>query len=300
MEYFSGYEFIKLVQSFSNSFFDIFFKYITMLGDEIFYLIFIPIIYLCFNKVIGLNLITFYLVSSISNTYLKDFFYTLRPSPEKVRVLIEEDSYAFPSNHAQGAVVFWGYLLSEVKKKWLKIMLLIIISLVSLSRIYLGVHFPIDVFGGWIIGFLILIILLFLIEKYQVWEFLSNYNKKYFHNKGYFHYDYLIPILIISIPLIIFLIYPTYSTGQIIGVLSGIILGATFEKRHIRFNPKAKLYIQVIKIIIALSVALIIRVGLKKILPITNFFTYIRYFIMGLWLTFIMPFIIKKAEWEAK
>lgn len=294
MEYFSGYEFIKLVQSFSNSFFDIFFKYITMLGDEIFYLIFIPIIYLCFNKVIGLNLITFYLASSISNAYLKDFFHTSRPSPEKVRVLIKEDGYAFPSNHAQGAVVFFGYLLSGVKKNWLKIMLLIIISLVSLSRIYLGVHFPIDVFGGWIIGFLILIILLFLIEKYQVWEFLSNYNKKYFHH------DYLIPILIISIPLIIFLIYPTYSTGQIIGVLSGIILGATFEKRYIDFNPKAKLYIQVIKIIIALSVTLIIRIGLKEILPVADFFTYTRYFVTGLWLTFLMPFIIKKAEWEVK
>jgi len=166
--------------------------------------------------------------------------------------------------------------------------------LVSLSRIYLGVNFPIDVIGGWLIVFLILIILLFLIKKYKVWEVLSNYNKKYFHR------DYLIPILIISIPLIIFLIYPTYSTGQIIGVLSGIILGATFEKRYIDFNPKAKLYIQVIKIIIALSVALIIRVGLKKILPITNFFTYIRYFIMGLWLTFIMPLIIKKANWEVK
>lgn len=300
MEYFSGYEFIKLVQSFSNSFFDIFFKYITILGDEIFYLIFIPISYLCFDKVIGLNLITFYLVSSISNTYLKDFFHTLRPSPEKVRVLLEMDSYAFPSNHAQGAVVFWGYLFSEVKRNWLKIMLLIIISFVSLSRIYLGVHFPIDVFGGWIIGFLILIILLFLIEKYKVWEFLSNYGKEYFHNKGYLHYTYLIPILIIIIPLISFFIYPTSSTGQILGVLSGIILGATLEKRYIRFNPKAKLYIQVIKIIIALSVALIIRVGLKKVLPITNFFTYVRYFIIGFWLTFLMPFIIKKAEWEIK
>ncbi|GAH23671.1 unnamed protein product, partial [marine sediment metagenome] len=34
--------------------------------------------------------------------------------------------------------------------------------------------------------------------------------------------------------------------------------------------------------------------------PVADFFTYIRYFIIGLWLTFIMPFIIKKAEWEAK
>lgn len=312
MEYFSGYEFIKLVQSFSNSFFDIFFKYITMLGDEIFYLIFIPIIYLCFDKVIGLNLITFYLVSSISNTYLKDFFHTLRPSPEKVRVLLEMDSYAFPSGHAQGAVIFWGYFFSEVKRNWLKIMLLIIISLVSLSRIYLGVHFPIDVFGGWIIGFLILIVLLSIIKKYRVWEILSKYDKRYINNKrlsndkeylsnkGYFYHNYLIPTLIIIIPLILFFIYPTYSTGQIIGVLSGIILGATFEKRYIDFNPKAKLYIQVIKIIIALSVALIIRIGLKEILPVADFFTYIRYFVMGLWLTFLMPFIIKKAEWEVK
>jgi len=312
VEYFSGYEFIKLVQSFSNSFFDIFFKYITMLGDEIFYLIFIPIIYLCFDKVIGLNLITFYLVSSISNTYLKDFFHTLRPSPEKVRVLLEMDSYAFPSGHAQGAVVFWGYLFSEVKRNWLKIMLIIIISLVSLSRIYLGVHFPIDVFGGWIIGFLILIVLLSIIKKYRVWEILSKYDKRYINNKrlsndkeylsnrGYFYHNYLIPTLIIIIPLILFFIYPTYSTGQIIGILSGIILGATFEKRYIDFNPKAKLYIQVIKIIIALSVAVIIRIGLKEILPVADFFTYIRYFVMGLWLTFLMPFIIKKAEWEVK
>jgi len=312
VEYFSGYEFIKLVQSFSNSFFDIFFKYITILGDEIFYLIFIPISYLCFNKVIGLNLITFYLVSSISNTYLKDFFHTLRPSSEKVRVLLEMDSYAFPSNHAQGAVVFWGYLFSEVKRNWLKIILLMIIFLVSLSRIYLGVHFPIDIFGGWLIGFLILIVLLLIIKKYRVWEILSKYDKQYINNKrisndkeylsnkGYFYHNYLIPILIIIIPLILFFIYPTYSTGQILGVLSGIILGATLEKIYIRFNPKAKIYIQVIKIIIALSVALIIRVELKKVLPITNFFTYFRYFIMGFWLTFLMPFIIKKAKWEIK
>lgn len=43
---------------------------------------------------------------------------------------------------------------------------------------------------------------------------------------------------------------------------------------------------------------MIIRIGLKRILPITDFSTYIRYFIMGFWLTFLMPLIIKKAGWQ--
>lgn len=310
MEYITGYEFIKFVQLFSNSFFDIIFKYITMLGNEIFNLILIPIIYLCIDKITGLNLITFYLISSISNTYLKDIFHTLRPSPEKVRVLIEESSYAFPSNHSQGAVVFWGYLFSKAKKIWIKILLLIIIFLISLSRIYLGVHFLIDILGGWLIGFLILIVLLLIIKKYRVWEILSKYDKRYINNKRfsndkeylsykvYFYHNYLIPTLIIIIPLILFFIYPTYSTGQILGVISGIVFGAILEGRYVKFNPKAKLYIQIMKIILALAVAMIIRIGLKRILPPADFSTYIRYFIMGFWLTFLMPLIIKKAGWQ--
>lgn len=329
MEYFTDYGFIQFVQSFSNSFFNTIFKYITMLGDEIFYLILIPVIYLCLNKITGLNLITFYLISSISNTYLKDIFHTLRPSPQKVRVLIEESSYAFPSNHAQGAVVFWGYLFSKAKKIWIKNLLLIIIFLISLSRIYLGVHFPIDILSGWLIGFLILIVLLLIIKKYRVWEILLNHgkdylhmtedveknkeykeeilssydkgfpkNKEFFNDKGHFYHNYLIPTLIIIIPLILFFIYPTYSTGQILGVISGIVFGAILEGRYVKFNPKAKLYIQIMKIILALAVAMIIRIGLKRILPPTDFSTYIRYFIMGFWLTFLMPLIIKKAGWQ--
>lgn len=310
MEYITGYGFIQFVQSFSNSFFDTIFKYITMLGNEIFYLILIPVIYLCIDKITGLNLITFYLISSISNTYLKDIFHTLRPSPEKVRVLIEESSYAFPSNHSQGAVVFWGYLFSKAKKIWIKILLLIIIFLISLSRIYLGVHFLIDILGGWLIGFLILIVLLLIIKKYRVWEILSKYDKRYINNerfsndkeylsyKVYFYHNYLIPTLIIIIPLILFFIYPTYSTGQILGVISGIVFGAILEGRYVKFNPKAKLYIQIMKIILALAVAMIIRIGLERILPPADFSTYIRYFIMGFWLTFLMPLIIKKAGWQ--
>jgi hypothetical protein len=300
-----------------------------MLGNEIFYLILIPIIYLCLDKITGLNLITFYLISSISNTYLKEIFHTPRPSSEKVRVLIEESSYAFPSNHAQGAVVFWGYLFSKAKKIWIKILLIITIFLISLSRIYLGVHFPIDILGGCLIGFLILIILLLIIKKYRVWEILTNYgkdslnmiedveknkenkeeilssydkrfskNKEFFNNKGHFYHNYLIPILIIIIPLILFFIYPKHSTGQILGVISGIIFGAVLEGRYVKFNPKAKLYIQIIKIVLALAVVMIIRIGLKRILPTGDFSTYIRYFIMGFWLTFLMPLIIKRAGWE--
>lgn len=60
----------------------------------------------------------------------------------------------FPSGHALGAFGVVGYLWRRVKKKW-KIVLLIGGFLVALSRVYLGVHYPIDVVVGGLLGFAI-------------------------------------------------------------------------------------------------------------------------------------------------
>ena len=58
--------------------------------------------------------------------------------------------YSFPSNHSLNnfAAAFFFYKLYPN----LKIPLFIAASLIALSRVYLGVHYPSDILGGAIIG----------------------------------------------------------------------------------------------------------------------------------------------------
>ncbi len=83
-----------------------------------------------------------------------------RPRPGLVPHLSEVITSSFPSGHAMhAAVVFltFGALLAETtRRRRLKIYILCIAvgitALVGVSRVYLGVHYPSDVLGGWIAG----------------------------------------------------------------------------------------------------------------------------------------------------
>ena len=89
---------------------------------------------------------------------LKDFFVRVRPAIE-LR-LVSEDSFSFPSGHAMMAIAFWGalaYLLAEnFPKRWQKIIVAAggaaLIFIISVSRLYLGVHWPTDILGSWILA----------------------------------------------------------------------------------------------------------------------------------------------------
>src|SRR6185436_699755 len=61
-------------------------------------------------------------------------------------------SFGFPSGHAQNAATAWIATAFYFKKRWIWTTAILLISLVGLSRVYLGVHFPTDVLGGWVIG----------------------------------------------------------------------------------------------------------------------------------------------------
>lgn len=75
-------------------------------------------------------------------------------------VLATEQSRSFPSGHTTAATVFYGLIgtclilaaKSLVKKIAFATITLLIITFVMLSRIYLGAHFPTDVFGGFCFG----------------------------------------------------------------------------------------------------------------------------------------------------
>jgi hypothetical protein len=70
--------------------------------------------------------------------------------------IITESANGFPSGHAQISLTLWVIAASWIGKKWAYIAAVLVSLLVGFSRLYLGVHFPTDLLGGWALGALIL------------------------------------------------------------------------------------------------------------------------------------------------
>jgi membrane-associated phospholipid phosphatase len=97
------------------------------------------------------------------NVGLKQFIH--RPRPDTLYVsLMRFKTHSFPSGHAFGSFTAYGFIsyLALVYSNGIRsavfagLLWLLIIS-VGISRVYLGAHYPTDVLGGWILGFLCLI-----------------------------------------------------------------------------------------------------------------------------------------------
>ncbi len=96
------------------------------------------------------------------NMGLKPLF--ARSRPDLWPTLITETSYSFPSGHALGSTVLYGmiaYLLGRhfpQYQRWFYGAAIVLVTLISFSRLYLGVHWPSDVIAGIGIGFLWLMV----------------------------------------------------------------------------------------------------------------------------------------------
>jgi undecaprenyl-diphosphatase len=99
---------------------------------------------------------------------IKHLFERQRPPVENA--LVYADGFSFPSGHALMSVAFYGILTyfviatsrSKIERITAMVFGIILIFLISISRIYLGVHWPSDVFSGLILGGAWLSIVIFL------------------------------------------------------------------------------------------------------------------------------------------
>jgi membrane-associated phospholipid phosphatase len=92
------------------------------------------------------------------NQAMKLFF--AKPRPELWTRLITEHSFSFPSGHAVGSMVVYGfiaYILAKelfIYQKYIYFTASILIVAIGFSRLYLGVHYPTDIIAGYGVGFL--------------------------------------------------------------------------------------------------------------------------------------------------
>jgi undecaprenyl-diphosphatase len=142
----------------SNPVFDKFFPFITNVKHwYIAYIILWALLLLKggkVGKIASVGIILLIITSDqLSSSLLKNFFERLRPCNAlgDVNLLINcSRSFSFPSSHAVNnfAVAFYVYKLFP-KLKWV---LFILATLMALSRPYVGVHYPSDIFFGALIG----------------------------------------------------------------------------------------------------------------------------------------------------
>jgi len=148
-------------QAGQNSFFDWFMPFMTELKNFTYILVVLGgyIVWrerkggLVFLVFVGLTLA---ITDPFSSRLLKEWVGRIRPCQvlEEVRLLTDcNTSYSFPSSHAVN-IFAAAYFLSQVFRR-LAPLIFAIAAVVAYSRIYIGIHYPLDVIGGAAIGLLI-------------------------------------------------------------------------------------------------------------------------------------------------
>jgi len=306
-------------------------KAFSFLGSEDFFMLVLPALYWSVDAALGLRVGVILLLSTGINDLLKFAFHTPRPYwfSEKVKAFASETGFGLPSGHSQTAVGVWGMLASQIKKKWAWVTAILLILLIGVSRMYLGVHFPTDVFLGWLVGALLLWLVLKLWEPVKAWFARRTLAKQisaiFFFTIGLtllamipqyirrssgwqvpnewnlyaFHND---PNEILPNPMLLAGLFSTTGT------LFGLGAGLAWLNSGGGFTTQGNTWQRILRYVVGVIGVLAIRYGLKAIFPegeslLGLAFQFIRYGVIGAWVSAGAPlvfFVMKLASRNPK
>lgn len=214
---------------FGGAFGATFFSLISEFGEDLLCVAILGFFYWGINKEIGKAVGINIVAVNIWNPFLKNIVVRRRPyfDNPSIKVLkpVEADAdlyditaqgYSFPSGHSSTSGAAYWTLAGKLKKKWLKVVLIIIPFMVGISRFVLGVHYPTDVMAGWALGLMIMLIVPVLRRRIK--------NDWFFY--GFF--------LVLGLPGFFFCDINEFYTGY--GMFLGAAAGFMFEEHFVKFD----------------------------------------------------------------
>lgn len=242
---------------------------ITHLGEETVFMVAALFVFWCVSKRHGYYLLAIGFAGTVLNQFLKLLFRIPRPWVLDSDFTIVESAraqatgYSFPSGHSQNAVGTFGGIARFTRRKWVRVAAIVVAVLVPLSRMYLGVHTPLDVGVAAVIAVALVFALYPLMERSDSQHGVMG--------------AVLAVMLALAVGYLLFVsLYPfpadvdaanlasgVENAWKLLGATVGMLVGWWLDVRFIHFDTRAVWYVQLIKLVGGLALLLGIRAALK-------------------------------------
>jgi len=313
-----GIAFTQWLQGISPSL-DGFMQGVTFLGTIEFYILLIPALFWSIDQSLGLRVLFILILTDIPASYLKQLLHEPRPYwIGDVKAMGDEWSYGIPSSHASNTLTVWSLIALQMKKRWMWVITVLFLLLIGLTRPYLGMHFPQDVLGGWLLGLLIL----FLFLKYER-PFLEWWAGKSLGTQIGLGFIFSMAIILIGI-LVVAAISGTRDAPQwavfateardishyltLSGFFFGAVAGHSLMRQYAHFEMDGSALQKVGRYVLGMIGLFAIYLGLDLLFaafaPDNSLagyiLRYVRYTLVSLWAIFAAPWVFIKLRLAEK
>ena len=240
---------------------------VTYLGDEIAFLVVALILIWCADKRTGYYVLSVGFLGTIANQFMKLWFRIPRPWVLDPQFTILEQArerargYSCPSGHTQSSVGTFGAIAYITKNRVLRWICIAAVILVPFSRMYVGVHTPLDVGVAAIMAGALIFGL-----------------KPVILSKDHRVFPLFLGIMVaVSVGFLCFVeLYPfpadidphNMASGlknayTLLGSLLGLVIVYIVDEKWLHFPTKAIWWAQIIKVAVGLGLVLAVKSGLK-------------------------------------
>ena len=176
------------------------------------------------------------------------------------------------------------------------IVVIVTILGIGLSRMVLGVHYPQDVIGGYIIGLVSLLVFIWLEPLVSRW--LGAQPRS------------LQAVLAVGVPLVLIFLHPTDTEGRYpvaasitpMATIAGFGLGLIMERAMVGFGVEGEWWRRILRFVLGFAIVMVFSLGPQWLLPedmahgLESVVRFLRYALVGWAVSFLCPWVFVRLK----